>query len=142
MSNHLQFMKGIITKPIFVLKKDWKSGRRPSKLVPEALDCYIDDIVEETTIDMNTKGLQIVNRVFVGSDDGGNYCNVGWLLNDDITYCMLCKTPFGLLTYKHHCKACGNVVCESCSADKAYIFELQSLAPLRTCNLCFFGQVS
>lgn len=141
MSNHLLFMKGIIIKPIFILKKDYKSGRRPSKLVPDALDVYIDDIVEESIIDINTKNKIIVNRIFVGSNDGGNYTNVGWLLNDDIHYCMLCRTSFGMFTYKHHCKACGNIVCQACSENRAYIFEIQSLGMFRTCNLCYFGQV-
>jgi hypothetical protein len=135
-------MKGIIVKPVFILTKDLKSGRRPSKLVPDALDCYIDEIVEESILDLSTKSKSIVNRIFVGSADGGKYCDVGWQLNDDIHYCTLCKASFGMFTYKHHCKGCGNIVCESCSANQTIISELQSLGtPFRTCNLCFFGQV-
>lgn len=134
-------MKGIIVKPIFILKKDFKSGRRPSKLVPDAVDVYIDDIIEESIIDISTKNKQIVNRIFVGSADGGKYTDVGWQLNDDVHFCMLCKTSFGMFTYKHHCKGCGNIVCQSCSESRAYINEIQSMGALRVCNLCYFGQV-
>ncbi len=141
MSNHLVFMKGAIIQPIFVLNKE-KNARRPSNLIPGALDCYIDDIVEESVLlDPSNPVKTTVHRIFVGSGDGGAYCDVGWVLNDDATHCMLCRSIFGMFSYKHHCKACGNVICQGCSSNAAYVFEIQSQGLLRACNLCYFGQV-
>jgi len=38
------------------------------------------------------------------------YSNVGWIINSEVSNCMVCTTEFGMFTYQHHCKACGNVV--------------------------------
>ena len=38
------------------------------------------------------------------------YTNVGWVVNSEINNCMVCMVEFGIFTYQHHCKACGNVV--------------------------------
>ena len=72
----------------------------------------------------------------------GDYADVGWVINAEATRCMNCAETFGIYCYAHHCKSCGNVVCDKCSRSTAHIYELQDLGPLRVCDMCYWGQVS
>ncbi|XP_068929686.1 FYVE, RhoGEF and PH domain-containing protein 2 [Petaurus breviceps papuanus] len=43
-----------------------------------------------------------------------------WVRDKMVTMCMRCKTPFNALTRRrHHCRACGYVVCAKCSDYRA-----------------------
>jgi hypothetical protein len=153
----IKFLKQVIEKPIFVLKRDYnqniKVGRKSSSLAPEINDVYIHDIQEESIITApGTK--RTVNRLFVdiGSDAQDSqsikvkvnpYSKVGWIVNEELTICMICKTTFGMFgSAKYHCHACGNLVCQQCSENQVEIYEIKELGPLRVCRLCDFGQVS
>ncbi|CAL1595417.1 unnamed protein product [Knipowitschia caucasica] len=42
-----------------------------------------------------------------------------WIRDNDVTMCMKCKENFNALTRRrHHCRACGYVVCWKCSDNK------------------------
>lgn len=75
-------------------------------------------------------------RVYVTSIGGGEYCKVGWVLQDSTTHCLRCLSPFGILSSKHNCVGCGDVVCSRCSPCKVIISELRSDEPHRVCNAC------
>lgn len=148
MSTHLKFMQGVIYKPIFVLKKDHdnvRAGRKTSVLVPSISDAYISDIVTESIVDLSNPSKNInIRRIFVTSFEtqSSGYNQVGWALNDDISICMLCRSRFGMRNSKHHCKACGNVFCQTCSNSRVAVTSLEKVGPLRVCNLCYYGQVN
>ncbi len=38
-----------------------------------------------------------------------------WTPNNDVAACSKCQKGFGLLSRKHHCRACGRVFCNACS---------------------------
>ena len=85
-----------------------------------------------------------IRRVFVRTQDSNDYAKLGWVLLEDIDCCMVCLTSFQGVIYnhsKHHCKACGNVVCENCADSYSLIKELRSDVPERVCQICYFGQV-
>ena len=42
-----------------------------------------------------------------------------WIPDQRVTMCQECSTEFGLVVRRHHCRACGRVVCSPCSASKA-----------------------
>ncbi|XP_077356067.1 FYVE, RhoGEF and PH domain-containing protein 4-like [Festucalex cinctus] len=43
-----------------------------------------------------------------------------WIRDNEVTVCMKCREPFNALTRRrHHCRACGCVVCWKCSVHKA-----------------------
>uniref|UniRef100_A0A6C0E8Z8 Phosphatidylinositol 3-kinase n=1 Tax=viral metagenome TaxID=1070528 RepID=A0A6C0E8Z8_9ZZZZ len=46
-----------------------------------------------------------------------------WTNSDQILNCQRCKTEFGLLTRKHHCRACGDVFCWNCCNKNIIIPE-------------------
>ncbi|TRY64570.1 hypothetical protein DNTS_033869 [Danionella cerebrum] len=61
-----------------------------------------------------------------------------WIRDNEVTMCMKCKEPFNALTRRrHHCRACGYVVCYKCSDYKAPMrYDGNKLN--KVCKDCFF----
>lgn len=85
-----------------------------------------------------------IHRVFVQCSDSGSTARVGWVVNDDCNICMVCNAVKfnGFLHGKHHCRACGNIVCASCSSRTVNVADLNCSEPVRVCSQCYYGQVS
>jgi len=60
-----------------------------------------------------------------------------WIPDDHVANCVLCQEDFGLLRRRHHCRACGQVVCSKCSDKKIRIPNLDTKNDVRVCNNCF-----
>jgi hypothetical protein len=71
-----------------------------------------------------------------------------WQDEAKVAVCNLCAVSFGPARWKHHCRLCGTVFCDSCSS---YYMELKQIPecevcpfpkdqwltdPLRCCMLC------
>lgn len=80
-----------------------------------------------------------MRRLFISKPDE-DYDGVGWIINEDITGCMVCAQSFGFFRWPHHCRCCGNLVCNSCSPEVVVIFELKEMGPVRVCIQCYWGQ--
>lgn len=52
-----------------------------------------------------------------------------WVSNHAADKCQDCKTVFGLIKRKHHCRFCGSIFCDKCSDH-----EIESH---RCCNKCY-----
>ena len=78
-----------------------------------------------------------VRRVFLCA----NEYQAGWVVDSDLTCCMICVKPYGWFRYRYHCRACGSLVCSSCSPYRAPVpgFSLLSkeTGGSRTCVDCF-----
>ncbi|XP_016047454.2 FYVE, RhoGEF and PH domain-containing protein 4 isoform X2 [Erinaceus europaeus] len=60
-----------------------------------------------------------------------------WIRDNEVTMCMKCKEPFNALTRRrHHCRACGHVVCWRCSDYKAQL-EYDGGKLNKVCRDCF-----
>ena len=59
-----------------------------------------------------------------------------WVPDQRVTMCQVCGGEFSLVTRRHHCRACGKVVCSACSANKAPI-KYRQFEAVRCCNSCF-----
>ncbi|XP_061577336.1 FYVE, RhoGEF and PH domain-containing protein 4a isoform X2 [Cololabis saira] len=60
-----------------------------------------------------------------------------WIRDNEVTMCMKCKEPFNALTRRrHHCRACGHVVCWKCSDNKAQL-EYDNNKSNKVCRDCF-----
>ncbi|XP_060632780.2 FYVE, RhoGEF and PH domain-containing protein 4 isoform X2 [Anolis sagrei] len=60
-----------------------------------------------------------------------------WIRDNEVTMCMKCKEPFNALTRRrHHCRACGHVVCWKCSDYKAHL-EYDSNKLNKVCKDCY-----
>ena len=58
-----------------------------------------------------------------------------WIPDHRVTMCQLCHEEFSILVRRHHCRACGKVVCSTCSASKAPLKYLQ-FSSERVCIEC------
>ena len=59
-----------------------------------------------------------------------------WIPDQRVTMCQLCSLDFSLTVRRHHCRACGKVVCSSCSANKAPI-KYRQYETVRVCYVCW-----
>ncbi|VDL66270.1 unnamed protein product [Nippostrongylus brasiliensis] len=60
-----------------------------------------------------------------------------WVPDGEAARCMECgRTQFNLVQRRHHCRACGRVVCGSCSTHSFRIDNLKK-KPVRVCDSCF-----
>lgn len=59
-----------------------------------------------------------------------------WIPDLRATMCMICTCEFTLTWRRHHCRACGKVVCQACSTNKYYMEYLKN-QPARVCDQCF-----
>ncbi|KAK3773525.1 hypothetical protein RRG08_022238 [Elysia crispata] len=59
-----------------------------------------------------------------------------WVPDDQITECCVCKQKFGPRLAIHHCRACGQGVCEECSLSKRCVPLRGWDYPVRVCNTC------
>lgn len=61
-----------------------------------------------------------------------------WMKDADAGACLLCGIDFFFLTRrKHHCRACGVVVCDDCSSFKIKIPRLGYNELVRVCDKCW-----
>ncbi|XP_067292459.1 FYVE, RhoGEF and PH domain-containing protein 6-like isoform X2 [Pseudorasbora parva] len=59
-----------------------------------------------------------------------------WIPDPRATMCMICTCEFTLTWRRHHCRACGKVVCQTCSSNKQPLKYLKN-GLARVCDLCF-----
>ncbi|EPQ12390.1 FYVE, RhoGEF and PH domain-containing protein 2 [Myotis brandtii] len=60
-----------------------------------------------------------------------------WVRDNMVTMCMRCQEPFNALTRRrHHCRACGYVVCARCSDYRAEL-KYDANRPNRVCLRCY-----
>ena len=60
-----------------------------------------------------------------------------WEADSLVSACRLCDAPFSFTNRKHHCRACGIVVCKECSANSKAIPQYSLLSPERCCDDCY-----
>lgn len=59
-----------------------------------------------------------------------------WTPNAQADACTKCGATFTLLRRRHHCRACGALVCHACSAERAPIALTGPSTLHRVCNPC------
>ena len=60
-----------------------------------------------------------------------------WIPDNEVSACLLCNQKFSLVTRKHHCRACGKVICAKCSKNKKALTQLGYLEEQRVCDFCY-----
>lgn len=154
MSNHLNYFRFIVEQPIEKLRKDLedretfknggKGGKKPSIVYKKdaGLEGTVSNITKEV-IAHPVSGVNLeISRIFVTSkESSSDYDQIGWIHQKAVLNCMICNAEFGVDNKKHNCATCGNVVCHTCSDNKAFIDELSLDKKTRVCNQCFKGEV-
>nr|XP_045608689.1 zinc finger FYVE domain-containing protein 1-like isoform X1 [Procambarus clarkii]XP_045608690.1 zinc finger FYVE domain-containing protein 1-like isoform X1 [Procambarus clarkii]XP_045608691.1 zinc finger FYVE domain-containing protein 1-like isoform X1 [Procambarus clarkii]XP_045608692.1 zinc finger FYVE domain-containing protein 1-like isoform X1 [Procambarus clarkii] len=59
-----------------------------------------------------------------------------WIPDEVITKCIVCEKEFGPRLTLHHCRACGQGVCNKCSPNLRPVKERGWDHPVRVCNNC------
>uniref|UniRef100_A0A3P9Q9Y4 FYVE, RhoGEF and PH domain containing 4a n=1 Tax=Poecilia reticulata TaxID=8081 RepID=A0A3P9Q9Y4_POERE len=60
-----------------------------------------------------------------------------WIRDNEVTMCMKCREPFNAITRRrHHCRACGYVVCWKCSDNKVHL-EYDNHKMNKVCKDCY-----
>ncbi|XP_072235228.1 FYVE, RhoGEF and PH domain-containing protein 4-like isoform X2 [Leuresthes tenuis] len=60
-----------------------------------------------------------------------------WIRDNEVTLCLTCQEPFNALTRRrHHCRACGCVVCWKCS-DYKVALEYDGNKLNKVCKACY-----
>ncbi|KAK1169023.1 FYVE, RhoGEF and PH domain-containing protein 6-like isoform X1 [Acipenser oxyrinchus oxyrinchus] len=59
-----------------------------------------------------------------------------WIPDPRATMCMVCTCEFTVTWRRHHCRACGKIVCQACSSNKHSLEYLKN-QPARVCDHCF-----
>ena len=58
-----------------------------------------------------------------------------WVPDARVAMCQLCCAEFSLMVRRHHCRACGKVVCGACSGSKAPV-KYKQFEAVRVCSQC------
>ncbi|KFM78396.1 Early endosome antigen 1, partial [Stegodyphus mimosarum] len=58
-----------------------------------------------------------------------------WADDAEVTHCTACGKLFTVTIRKHHCRNCGNIFCNECSAKTATVAS--SKRPVRVCDVCY-----
>jgi len=125
--------------PISLSPPPPSSSSSSSSLSSSSYDVYC--LQDEFIVD-NETNVKIV-RVFIRGPDSGDYSTCGWVVNQCVNQCMICKKS--LITMfsndSHHCRACGNIVCSDCSHENAAVVEqIIDAGKQLCCVMCFYGQ--
>jgi hypothetical protein len=63
---------------------------------------------------------------------------VGWVHDSSSESCYVCEKPFGVWHgSKHHCRKCGNLVCDTCSKKRVTMEATEGKGRFRICDNCF-----
>eukprot|EP01119_Soliformovum_irregulare_P019427 TRINITY_DN6141_c0_g1_i4.p1 TRINITY_DN6141_c0_g1~~TRINITY_DN6141_c0_g1_i4.p1 ORF type:complete len:447 (+),score=107.02 TRINITY_DN6141_c0_g1_i4:449-1789(+) len=60
-----------------------------------------------------------------------------WVPDAWAPHCNDCKRSFTSTRRKHHCRACGNVFCGSCSDQRCVLEQFMYYRPVRVCRTCY-----
>ncbi|MCI4380183.1 hypothetical protein PGIGA_G00236850 [Pangasianodon gigas] len=103
----------------------------------EAISSAIEDYTKKmTTFLPSSKGPEEGDRdSWDGAAQLGTKAPI-WIPDLRATMCMICTCEFTLTWRRHHCRACGRVVCQACSVNKHPLEYLKN-RPARVCDQCF-----
>jgi hypothetical protein len=149
MSVHIRYMKELsCRKWERIVQLYYQSAGPPTSdtlsVMSSSFDPFGADFLDYVVTDIRRDSLLLhgerrdFHRLFLCARDSGSYSNVGWVFSRDIKHCMVCGGEFLLM--KHHCRACGNVVCGHCSSNTEPVDCIEEIGPVRVCDLCCYGQ--
>ena len=57
--------------------------------------------------------------------------------DDSTAQCERCAAYFTLIKRRHHCRACGKIVCQKCSSREMVLKGTPYVGPVRVCDGCY-----
>ena len=142
MSKHLEYVRVTATSSsLQQLMDDVKKARTEKASLYNPFGCI--STIRQDHIVLNNQSINF-KRIFIKSNDSiycGKYANVGWVLACEVEACMICLSKFGVFNKRNHCRACGFVLCNSCTTEKAVIAGMNLFGEMKVCTKCYRGEV-
>ncbi|KAG0412719.1 hypothetical protein HPB47_010110 [Ixodes persulcatus] len=102
----------------------------------EAAEAKLDGISgDKLELEAKLENTLDERRASVGQMDNAKYQGRKWADDSQVAHCTGCQKQFTVTIRKHHCRNCGNIFCNECSARSATIPS--SKKPVRVCDGCF-----
>ncbi|RHY35099.1 hypothetical protein DYB32_000430 [Aphanomyces invadans] len=115
-----------------VLSADYIGGD-PSKMVGVCLYESIEQAECPSLFDVHTRR---ISRLLTTRE------NPTWVADHERSCCYLCLKTFTGIRRKHHCRACGEVICKKCSLNNSVDLPSIGLTTMRVCKSCSDGKMS
>jgi hypothetical protein len=131
MTAHQHYIKNAVAKALSTLRADLDASiaGRGDSLGPTTLDIREMKML----FDHNPT---LVRRVYLETTDSSSLAFVGWVTNESMSHCMECLKSFSLLTRRHHCRACGAMLCSECCRSATCLKDFPELGVQRVCSRC------
>jgi hypothetical protein len=131
MAQHLHYMKVLSSRNLDYAKNEIARNQRRSNKK------YNVDDLREMSYTLPTGYTFTIFRIYISTADSKGLKDVGWVINDRNSFCLLCFKDFGVRRWKHHCRACGNLVCKECSDYECPITSMEEYGPAKVCQSCY-----
>jgi hypothetical protein len=59
-----------------------------------------------------------------------------WMADSEVQRCCYCNQRFDFIHRRHHCRACGQIFCESCVKNFRIVRTVSETTPVRVCFSC------
>jgi hypothetical protein len=59
-----------------------------------------------------------------------------WVPDEKMKACTICGKEFSFIVRRHHCRVCGALTCDACSATRAVVEHIDPVKPVRVCGNC------
>ncbi|XP_051545523.1 FYVE, RhoGEF and PH domain-containing protein 6-like isoform X2 [Myxocyprinus asiaticus] len=101
----------------------------------QAISTAIEDYTKKETTFTSIKNPEMATKDVPNSGAQLGTTAPIWIPDPRATMCMICTCEFTLTWRRHHCRACGKVVCQACSTNKHPLKYLKNQLA-RVCDLC------
>ncbi|XP_065909891.1 FYVE, RhoGEF and PH domain-containing protein 6-like [Dysidea avara] len=110
------------------------------KALSDALNEYEASIMSRELFKVSSK-LPSIDETDIGATSKSDEEPLGslappWLPDSCVSMCMMCTMRFTMTRRRHHCRACGNIFCGSCSAYEVAL-KYQDYKMDRVCQTCY-----
>ncbi len=105
----------------------------------EAMNSAVEEHVSrKATFNLNNNNNNNGSANFLTPEEAGKIGNSApvWIPDRRVTMCQNCAAEFGVLVRRHHCRACGKVVCAPCSGNRAPL-RYRDFESARVCDGCY-----
>jgi hypothetical protein len=126
------FSVGVSTLTSNSIMEELRIRIRDAKLLPSECVCQVENF-------SIGEDIKTIRRVFIQDQSRVHY-EVGWVVDSDLDCCMICLKQFNniFFRFRHHCRACGALICAECSPYKTRIPGLVAEETTsRVCLNCF-----
>lgn len=122
LENALEERSGLLERYI----KSEAECEKLQKSVTEMRHKYEDCVAALQELGRENQTLQVENMKHITRK---------WADDGEVTHCTACGKLFTVTVRKHHCRNCGNIFCNECSAKTATVAS--SKKPVRVCDVCY-----